>query len=67
MDLIARILKDLTFERDRLNQAIQALGGKPKAAIVRRSAPTKPAVPKRTLSAAGRKRMSQAAKARRAA
>jgi hypothetical protein len=68
---IAGIVKALELERDRIDSAIAALsgglapngrrGGRRRAVIANSATPRKP---KRRLSAAGRKRISDAAKAR---
>jgi len=62
------ILAELTAQRDRLNQAIEALGGTPPARRGRppkpaQSAPAAPKKRKRTMSAAARARIGAAKKA----
>ena len=62
------ILAELTAQRDRLNQAIEALGGAPHARRRRppkpaQSAPAAPTKRRRTMSAAARARIGAAKKA----
>jgi hypothetical protein len=59
---LAGVLKELEKERDRLDQVIQVIGGL--VGRRRTSLQTKPKKLKRTLSAAARKKISLAQKAR---
>jgi hypothetical protein len=56
------ILEMLTAERDKLNRAIEALGGQVGSAIIRLTKAAKPG--KRTVSAAARAKMAAAQRAR---
>lgn len=62
----AKILKELTEQRDSLNAAISALEGTPRRNGRRRSSSYRqhPVRKRRRLSAAAKKRISEAAKAR---
>lgn len=61
---ITQLVDDLKAERDRIDQAITALEGKPARRRGRPRLVAEPRRPRRRMSAAGRKRIAAAAKKR---